>query len=487
MPYFPYSRQSKKKAHRGAITARMVANLLHVAGVNHVITIDLHATQMQNFFQCPVDNLRAEPLLARWIKHNVEDWSEGVVVSKNPGGTKRVTSLADALKLNFGIVTTDRRRNVGSGDMLYGSQVLERFQHDRNGPRYLGGEEQDIEGEEDFLDETIHDAKENVQHYELETPPVDSPMVDYEADRSSSPAAGEFIGASHSPRPTPERRRTASGVTASARQRNTPLSPLARSTLIAETDILSRIVTAPAVTEGGEEFTDERARDVTIGRLVQGHIVDDQNFPDSPAFSAVHSVSGPRRGDSSVDGNDAGNDPLSQSILSITSSVHHNGRQTPYRDNAGDENAALGGSIDAAASSDEEEEGLQNPELETTVTLVGKVKDRPVFIVDDMIDKAGSWIAAAETVRKRGGATQVVCMATHGIFGEDLEALRDMQKCECIDKIVVTNSFPGLEDEDVKEWATKLVVMDVAPMLSEAIRRFHYGESVSRLYSQNGW
>jgi len=110
MPYFPYSRQSKKKQHRGAITARMVANLLHVAGVNHVITIDLHASQMQGFFKCPVDNLIAEPLIARWIRVNVPNWKQAVVVSKNPGGTKRVTSLADALKLSFGIVTTDRRR-----------------------------------------------------------------------------------------------------------------------------------------------------------------------------------------------------------------------------------------------------------------------------------------------------------------------------------------------------------------------------------------
>tara|TARA_R110002003_G_scaffold45_12_gene3562 strand:+ start:21219 stop:21896 length:678 start_codon:yes stop_codon:yes gene_type:complete len=88
----------------------MVANLLHIAGVNHVITVDLHASQMQGFFKCPVDNLVAEPLLARWIRVNVPNWREAVVVSKNPGGTKRVTSLADALKLSFGIVTTDRRR-----------------------------------------------------------------------------------------------------------------------------------------------------------------------------------------------------------------------------------------------------------------------------------------------------------------------------------------------------------------------------------------
>merc|ERR1712230_305329 len=74
IPYFPYSRQSKKKSHRGAITAKMLANLMVVAGVDHVITVDLHASQMQGFFGKPVDNLFAEPIIARWIKTNVPHW-----------------------------------------------------------------------------------------------------------------------------------------------------------------------------------------------------------------------------------------------------------------------------------------------------------------------------------------------------------------------------------------------------------------------------
>lgn len=74
---------------------------------------------------------------------------------------------------------------------------------------------------------------------------------------------------------------------------------------------------------------------------------------------------------------------------------------------------ALGGSGDAGGS-DDEEDHLVNPALESTVTLVGNVRDRPVIILDDMIDKPASWIAAAETVVKRGGATKVYCIATHG-------------------------------------------------------------------------
>ncbi|GEQ67538.1 hypothetical protein JCM33374_g1203 [Metschnikowia sp. JCM 33374] len=110
IPQFPYSKQSKMKKHRGAITARMLANLLIMAGADHVVSMDLHASQMQGFFTKPVDNLYGAPTLARWIRHNIPDWGNAVVVSKNPGGTKRVTALADSLKINFAMIHTDRRR-----------------------------------------------------------------------------------------------------------------------------------------------------------------------------------------------------------------------------------------------------------------------------------------------------------------------------------------------------------------------------------------
>lgn len=168
--------------------------------------------------------------------------------------------------------------------------------------------------------------------------------------------------------------------------------------------------------------------------------------------------------------NDDDQDPMTMSFVSQASSVHRHG-----------ESAALGGSIDAAASSDEEEEDLRNPELEATVTLVGNVKDRPVLIVDDMIDKSGSWIAAAETVVKRGGATKVYCMATHGLFGNT--CLEEMEACDCIDRIVVTNAFP-IPPEKVHR-SEKLVVLDVANLLAEAVRRNHHGESMSQLFSHD--
>ncbi|KAI8970125.1 phosphoribosyltransferase-like protein [Mycotypha africana] len=109
LPYFPYCKQSKRKG-RTSITAKLIANMLAVAGVDHIITMDLHASQMQGFFQRPVDNLYAEPVIARWITQTVPNWQNGVVVSKNAGGAKRVTSLADALRLDFALIHKDRSR-----------------------------------------------------------------------------------------------------------------------------------------------------------------------------------------------------------------------------------------------------------------------------------------------------------------------------------------------------------------------------------------
>lgn len=72
--------------------------------------MDLHASQMQGFFHRPVDNLYAEPSVAKWIREHIPDWQNCVVVSKNAGGAKRVTSLADRLHVDFALIHTDRTK-----------------------------------------------------------------------------------------------------------------------------------------------------------------------------------------------------------------------------------------------------------------------------------------------------------------------------------------------------------------------------------------
>lgn len=99
LPYFPYNKQSKKKKARGAITAKLLANMLVVAGVDHIITVDLHSTQIQGFFNKPVDNLTCEPVIARYLRDAfpmIE--STGIIVSKNAGGTKRYLEAYSGIK-----------------------------------------------------------------------------------------------------------------------------------------------------------------------------------------------------------------------------------------------------------------------------------------------------------------------------------------------------------------------------------------------------
>jgi len=109
IPNFPYARQDKKDKSRAPISAKLIANMLQTAGCNHVITMDLHASQIQGFFNVPVDNLYAEPSTLRWIRENlnVEDC---VVVSPDAGGAKRATSIADRLDLGFALIHKERAR-----------------------------------------------------------------------------------------------------------------------------------------------------------------------------------------------------------------------------------------------------------------------------------------------------------------------------------------------------------------------------------------
>ncbi|KAI4162099.1 MAG: hypothetical protein LQ342_004269 [Letrouitia transgressa] len=109
IPNFPYARQDKKDKSRAPITAKLMANMLQTAGCNHVITMDLHASQIQGFFNVPVDNLYAEPVTLSWIRDNL-DVGKAVIVSPDAGGAKRATSIADRLDLGFALIHKERAR-----------------------------------------------------------------------------------------------------------------------------------------------------------------------------------------------------------------------------------------------------------------------------------------------------------------------------------------------------------------------------------------
>jgi ribose-phosphate pyrophosphokinase len=106
IPYYGYARKDRKTQPREPITAKLVANLLTAAGANRVLTMDLHAGQIQGFFDIPVDNLRALPILAEYF--NQKGLKDPVVVSPDVGGVGRARELAHRLHCPLAIV--DKRR-----------------------------------------------------------------------------------------------------------------------------------------------------------------------------------------------------------------------------------------------------------------------------------------------------------------------------------------------------------------------------------------
>lgn len=116
VPYYAYARQDRKTRGREPISAKLVANLMEAAGLDRVVTVDLHAGQIQGFFDIPVDHLAAAPVLAEYFK-NDPAFKDAVVVSPDLGGVQRARILADHLHLPIAIIEK-RRPAPGQAEVM---------------------------------------------------------------------------------------------------------------------------------------------------------------------------------------------------------------------------------------------------------------------------------------------------------------------------------------------------------------------------------
>ena len=119
IPYFGYARQDRKARAREPITSKLVANMLQTAGVDRLLTIDLHAAQIQGFFDIPVDHLMGAPLIGDYFERRGMVGDGYVVVSPDHGGVTRARKLAQFLKTPIAII--DKRRSV---DKINTSEVM---------------------------------------------------------------------------------------------------------------------------------------------------------------------------------------------------------------------------------------------------------------------------------------------------------------------------------------------------------------------------
>jgi len=111
MPYFGYARQDRKDEGRTPITAKLVANLITVAGANRVLALDLHAAQIQGFFDIPLDHLMAAPVIVEYLQSVREELGEIVLVSPDVGNVKVANMFANVLGGDLAII--DKRRRSG--------------------------------------------------------------------------------------------------------------------------------------------------------------------------------------------------------------------------------------------------------------------------------------------------------------------------------------------------------------------------------------
>src|SRR5437588_783754 len=116
IPYFGYARQDRKSGSRTPISAKLVANLITRAGADRVLTVDLHAMQIQGFFDIPTDNLFAMPVIVRDIAENLKG-KEPMVVSPDVGGVVRARALATRLNTDLAIVDK-RREKAGVSEVM---------------------------------------------------------------------------------------------------------------------------------------------------------------------------------------------------------------------------------------------------------------------------------------------------------------------------------------------------------------------------------
>ncbi len=117
LPYFGYARQDRKSGPRTPISAKLVANLITTAGADRVLTMDLHAGQIQGFFDIPTDNLIAQPVFVKDIQEKFQDVSDVTIVSPDVGGVVRARAIAQRLDCDLAIIDK-RRERAGVSEVM---------------------------------------------------------------------------------------------------------------------------------------------------------------------------------------------------------------------------------------------------------------------------------------------------------------------------------------------------------------------------------
>ncbi|KAJ2747211.1 ribose-phosphate pyrophosphokinase 1 [Coemansia sp. BCRC 34301] len=470
MPYFPYSKQSKKKKRRGAISGKLVASMLGVAGADHVITMDLHASQMSGFFTIPVDNLVSEPTIARWVADNVMRGSAGggvVVVAKNAGGAKRVTALADRLGSPFALIHTDNAPSTRPFSRTPSTVALHTLTPTSRGPNMFASAASCI--------------------------PIGSPA----AARAASP-----LHEAADLRTIPDATSAAAGGRRTKGLRSDVVEALAASVQRASFYVSPQMAADEQAAEpdaldiGGAAGGASPPPGMEISEVLNRSDDDDDDDIDHGALLEMVNTPADEVEEDAAQHNC---EAIAQAAAGILEQRLSSGRPA-----AVPVDASTPGSASARQRSHLQPQPIQritsgthlqsDPPMRLPVavtswhkkraariTLVGDVRDKIVLLLDDMIDHPSSFLTAAEHLMVHCQARAVYIVAAHGLFSGS--SLGEVEICPYVQNVIVTNTFP-IPDE-LTSASSKLIQIDIAPVLAEAIRRNHNGESISYLFDRN--
>ncbi|KAJ1739768.1 ribose-phosphate pyrophosphokinase 1 [Coemansia sp. RSA 989] len=485
MPYFPYSKQSKKKKRRGAISGKLVASMLTVSGADHVITMDLHASQMGGFFTIPVDNLFSEPTLARWLMDNVirghngngdkAPGPEGVaVVAKNAGGAKRVTALADRLGTSFALIHTDNAPSTKPFSRTPSTVALHTLPQTPRGPGMFANAVNSIPITSPRAQSPLRDslAKVNSQT-DLDLQTITDATKSETPKKQSKSSRKKNKGG---------KKADVAETTQRASFYVSPVIPADENPPEPEDLDIDQVTTPPSGLEISEVLNcsdDDDDDDVDESRLME-MVNTPVEEADDPTVAAHNTEA--------IAKATAGILEQKQKRFQNRAAAVPAGAQTPLSRRSTFSNASGIHRITSGTHL-QSDPPLRPPVTVTSwhkkrnarITLVGDVRNKLVLLLDDMIDHPSSFLTAAEHLMVHCGASAVYIVASHGLFSGS--SLGEVEICPYVHKVIVTNTFP-IPDE-LTSASTKLVQIDVAPVLAEAIRRNHNGESISYLFDRN--
>lgn len=433
IPSFPYSRHDKKDKSRAPITAKLVANMITVAGADHVITMDLHASQIQGFFDIPVDNLTSEPSVARWIRTRVHNYSDAIIVSPDAGGAKRATSLADLLGIDFALINRNRKR--------------EQNKRIRAAQREQAG----LSTQSSFSDLQSGLTTPNPSNLLVEKAALQKSRSASGGSSSGSSGDSGIGGGGNGNGGGDQRRIAGQDQLRSVNDQLDDLSLHQQKTSADETPKLGH-AHAHGLANGRLEpaFSSRDSSPSAVKQtLANGVLVDERGHWMTIDENGHRVVSG---GLKQPESSHPQISLQSQDLSMSTSSL-------------GSVNMGEG------AADDGEETKME--------ILVGDVRGKTAILIDDMVDTGRTLALAAKTL-KDAGAKEVYAHISHGLLSgkaTDLLAMLDLER------LVVTNTIPSLEKARASKG--KLEIMDVSAVIAESIRRTHNGESISLLFQED--